>query len=168
MSHYDLLGVAPDADDATVRRAYVEQARRYHPDRAGGDAARMRAVNDAWATLRDPLSRAQYDLSLRLPSPIPTSPPPAGAAGAEPHHGYHDHHDSHHDLDDDEPIRITVQAPRWLSLLPVALFGASIVSFVVGVVTTAPTLLGLAAVAFVLSCLFFLAAPFVALYAARR
>ena len=36
-----------------------------------------------------------------------------------------------------------------------------------GLVMSAPTLLGLGMVAFVLSCLFFLAAPFVALFAAR-
>lgn len=162
MSHYDLLGVAPDADDATVRRAYVEQARRYHPDRAGGDAARMRAVNDAWATLRDPASRAQYDLSLRAPTPPPIPGPASGPASADPEGVWPD------DLDDDEPVRITVQAPRWLSLLPVALFGVSIAAFVVGVVVTAPALLGLAVLAFVLSCLFFLAAPFVALSASRR
>jgi hypothetical protein len=32
-----LLGVAPDADEATVRRAYKKMAREAHPDRPGGD-----------------------------------------------------------------------------------------------------------------------------------
>jgi curved DNA-binding protein len=32
VSYYDVLGVAPDADAAAIRRAYVELARRYHPD----------------------------------------------------------------------------------------------------------------------------------------
>lgn len=163
MSHYDLLRVAPDADDATVRRAYVEQARRYHPDRAGGDAARMRAVNDAWATLRDPARRAQYDRSLRAtPSPAPAPARAAGQAERAAPGTWVD------ELDDDDPVRITIRAPRWLSLLPVALFGVSIASVVVGVVVAAPVLLGLAMVSFVLSCLFFLAAPFVALWASRR
>lgn len=163
MSHYDLLGVGPEADDATVRRAYVEQARRYHPDRAGGDPARMRAVNEAWATLRDPVRRAHYDLTLQQ---APATP--ASSSGPSPGRSPSPAGDWLDDLDDDEPVRRTVQAPRWLSLLPVALFGLSIVAFVLGVVMTAPMLLGLAMLAFVLSCLFFLAAPFVALYASRR
>jgi hypothetical protein len=159
VSHYDVLGVAPGADEASLRRAYVELARRHHPDVAGGDAARMRAINEAWATLSDPARRASYDLALAAPSPAPAAAPaPAATAGD----------DAWRDLDDDEPIRITVQAPRWLSLLPVALFGVSIGAFVVGIVVSAPALLGLAMLAFILSCLFFLAAPFVALYASRR
>lgn len=167
MSHYDLLGVGPEADDATVRRAYVEQARRYHPDRAGGDPARMRAVNEAWATLRDPVQRAHYDLTLQQAPAMPASSS-TPSSGPLPGRSPRPADDWLDDLDDDEPVRTTVRAPRWLSLLPVALFGLSIVAFVLGVVMTAPMLLGLAMVAFVLSCLFFVAAPFVALYASRR
>jgi hypothetical protein len=161
VSHYDVLGVAPDADASTIRRAYVELARQHHPDRTGGDAARMRAVNDAWATLSDPARRAGYDLSLVRPAvgapPVaPPSPPSA------------DDEDWWADLDDDTPIRITVAAPRWLGLVPVALFALSIAAVVVGAVFAAPPLLGLALLLFVLSCLLFLAAPFVALFASRR
>lgn len=155
-----MLGVAPDADDAALRRAYVELARRHHPDVAGGDAGRMRAINEAWATLSDPARRATYDLALHAPRPAPR-PAPARTASAGSEEDWLD-------LDDDEPVRITVRAPRWLSLLPVALFGLSVGAFVIGVVVSAPALLGLAMLCFVLSCLFFLAAPFVALFASRR
>lgn len=31
--HYDTLGVAPDADEATIKSAYRKQALKYHPDR---------------------------------------------------------------------------------------------------------------------------------------
>jgi curved DNA-binding protein CbpA len=35
--HYALLGIAPDADVAELRRAWRELAKRWHPDRAGTD-----------------------------------------------------------------------------------------------------------------------------------
>lgn len=48
-----MLGVAPDATDEELARAYRELAKRHHPDHAGaGDAARMRHVNEAYAALR--------------------------------------------------------------------------------------------------------------------
>jgi hypothetical protein len=71
------------------------------------------------------------------------------------------------DLADDRPIHAVV-LPRWLSLVPVALFVMSIVSFVFGTVLTSQPILGFAAVSLVLSLLLFLAAPFIALYASSR
>ncbi|MGC8634336.1 MAG: DnaJ domain-containing protein [Candidatus Limnocylindrales bacterium] len=64
---YSVLEVDPSADLASIRAAYRRQARRYHPD-ANGDgtpesASRMRLINLAWATLRDPGQRAAYDLA---------------------------------------------------------------------------------------------------------
>ncbi len=63
-SHYDVLGITPEAKPETVRRAYLRQARRWHPDRPAGDPARMRAVNQAWEILGNPRSRAAYDRTL--------------------------------------------------------------------------------------------------------
>ncbi|WP_419923788.1 J domain-containing protein [Candidatus Poriferisocius sp.] len=71
-SHYDVLGVSPTAEIATVRRAYLRQARRWHPDRPSGDPEQMRAVNQAWQTLGDPRSRAAYDRRLAGMVPRPT------------------------------------------------------------------------------------------------
>ncbi len=48
-----LLGVAPGADDHLLRTAFRSAAKQAHPDRPGGDAARFRAVLDAYHTLRD-------------------------------------------------------------------------------------------------------------------
>ena len=64
VTHYDVLGVAPDADVAAVRRAYLELARVHHPDAGGGDADRMLRLNEAWAVLGDPVARARYDATL--------------------------------------------------------------------------------------------------------
>lgn len=76
MSHYDTLGVAPDADQATIRSAYRHLARRYHPDSGRSDAAAMAGINEAYRILRDPARRARYDASLR--------PAPGAAARSEP------------------------------------------------------------------------------------
>lgn len=52
---YSVLGVEPGADMAQLRRAYLAQLRRNHPDlRPGDDAAeqRTRELNQAWDQIR--------------------------------------------------------------------------------------------------------------------
>lgn len=46
-----VLGVAPDADAATVRRAFREKARDVHPDAPGGDEVAFKRVRSAYETL---------------------------------------------------------------------------------------------------------------------
>jgi curved DNA-binding protein CbpA len=159
VTHYEVLGVTPDAATSEVRRAYVELARRYHPDRTGGDADAMRAINDAWAILSDPARRASYDLALG-PAPTPT-------VAAEPRTPF-DLDDLLGDLDDDAPIGGQVVLPRWFSLAAVAAFAGSIGMLVLAVLFTAPPALALAVALFALSCVMFLVAPFVALLASRH
>jgi len=65
-THYDLLGVAPDASTAEIRDAYRRLARVHHPD-AGGVSTGMADLNRAWHDLRDPDRRRQYDLTLAMP-----------------------------------------------------------------------------------------------------
>ncbi|MGK2947428.1 MAG: hypothetical protein ACSLFP_02565, partial [Acidimicrobiales bacterium] len=72
------------------------------------------------------------------------------------------------DLDDDTPIGGRVVLPRWISLLPVAAFAASVGIFVGSVLMASPAGLGLSVALFILSCTLFLAAPFIALLASRR
>ena len=64
VTHYEVLGVARHADDTEIRRAYLDLARRHHPDADGGDAEVMLRVNEAWSVLSDPASRAAYDARL--------------------------------------------------------------------------------------------------------
>lgn len=63
---YAVLGVQPEADTATIRRAYRALARRHHPD-FGGDTRHMPRINDAWHVVSHPQRRAGYDRQLRRP-----------------------------------------------------------------------------------------------------
>jgi len=64
-NYYAILGVPLDADNATLKRAYRQLARRYHPDLAGAPGAvQMKRINRAYAILSDPQQRLQYDTIL--------------------------------------------------------------------------------------------------------
>ena len=67
-THYEVLGLAPDASLQEVKRRFRELARKYHPD-LNPDRPEMHAVflqiNQAHEVLSDPDRRAHYDLSLR-------------------------------------------------------------------------------------------------------
>ena len=54
MNPYAILGVAPGAGDREVAAAYRVQAKRWHPDRGGGEEAarRMAEINAAYDVLR--------------------------------------------------------------------------------------------------------------------
>jgi molecular chaperone HscB len=73
-NHFELLGLAPGfaVDPANLEQRYRELQSRVHPDRfaAGSEAERRVAMqwatraNEAYRTLRDPVDRARYLLSL--------------------------------------------------------------------------------------------------------
>jgi len=88
---YEQLGVAVDADAATLRRAYRLLAKRFHPDRCGDGGARMVALNEAWEVLSDPGRRRAYDLTIdsrpahsRAGTTRPNGPGPAAAPPPRP------------------------------------------------------------------------------------
>ena len=61
--YYSALGVARDASDEDIRKAYRKLARKYHPDvskEANADA-KMREINEARDVLQDAEKRAAYD-----------------------------------------------------------------------------------------------------------
>ena len=63
-SYYDIFGVSPDASSAQIRKAYYERARRCHPDKHPGDAAKeaeFKKLSEAYQTLFDEERRAAYD-----------------------------------------------------------------------------------------------------------
>jgi curved DNA-binding protein len=64
MTHYDTLGVNQGASQDEIKAAFRKLAREHHPDR-GGDEAKFKQVNEAYNTLNDQQSRAQYDNQMR-------------------------------------------------------------------------------------------------------
>jgi curved DNA-binding protein CbpA len=63
-NHYQILNVAPDAEPVVIEAAYRALMKKYHPDQAVASAARgpsAAEINRAFATLRNPDRRAEYD-----------------------------------------------------------------------------------------------------------
>ena len=62
--YYEVLGVDKNADDATIKRAYRQLAKKNHPDVNPGDKdaeERFKEINEAYQVLSNPQKRAQYD-----------------------------------------------------------------------------------------------------------
>lgn len=62
--YYEVLGVSRDADDAALKKAYRQLAKKYHPDTNPGDKeaeAKFKEASEAYAVLSDPQKRQQYD-----------------------------------------------------------------------------------------------------------
>jgi molecular chaperone DnaJ len=78
---YAVLGVAPDADAREVARAYRRRLREVHPDTRdrlsdGPDSAHadLRALQEAYAVLRNPAQRARYDVQRRAAQQTAAAP----------------------------------------------------------------------------------------------
>ncbi len=88
---YAILGVHPAAEDVVIGAAYRALMRHYHPDTNPDPTAQVRAreITAAYALLRDPAKRAEYDaqrmagddLWLDDEPPAPAPPPAMRAAG---------------------------------------------------------------------------------------
>jgi len=109
----------PGADSQALKRAFRQQARRWHPDLNGNDPhaeEQFKAVNEAYAVLSDPQRRQQWEQGLDTAD--------AAAAGLDPFaHGFPDFHDYIEELfgipqrrsaphRDSEPHDEPDQAPR--------------------------------------------------------
>jgi hypothetical protein len=65
MSYYETLGVSRNSEPEVIEAAYRALMKKYHPDLWRGDAevaeTRAKLINEAFATLRDPVRRRAYD-----------------------------------------------------------------------------------------------------------
>lgn len=67
MNPYEILGVDRNAKDKTIKKAYMEMTRKWHPDLYHNEEdikianAKMQEINAAWELIGSPKSRAIYD-----------------------------------------------------------------------------------------------------------
>ena len=62
--YYEVLGVARNASDAEIKKAFRQTAKKYHPDMHPDDPeceAKFKEAQEAYAVLSDPQKKAQYD-----------------------------------------------------------------------------------------------------------
>jgi len=88
--HYQILGLARTTDVGDIKRAYYALAKRFHPDRFQRDAgvalkpqieAAFMKITQAYETLRDPKTRAAYELKLDAQMAAPNSSQASHRAG---------------------------------------------------------------------------------------
>ncbi len=78
-THYEVLGVAPDATKQQIRKRWATLMQRYHPDHLSGAApgsnwldGQARRLIEAYNTLKDPARRRAYDAQRAGDSGEPT------------------------------------------------------------------------------------------------
>ncbi len=62
--YYEVLGIDKNADDAAIKKAYRQLAKKYHPDMNPGNQEaekKFKEASEAYAVLSDPDKRRQYD-----------------------------------------------------------------------------------------------------------
>jgi curved DNA-binding protein CbpA len=84
-THYETLNVSPDAEAVVIEAAYRALMKKYHPDQGApppAPGAQSAAdINEAYAVLREPVRRAEYDQrewtrqqKIQLASYVPPAP----------------------------------------------------------------------------------------------
>lgn len=84
--YYEVMGVARDATQDEIKRAYRQKARKFHPDvsKEKNAEARFKEVGEAYEVLKDPEKRAAYDrLGANWKAGQDFKPPPDWNTGFE-------------------------------------------------------------------------------------
>jgi molecular chaperone DnaJ len=59
--YYEVLGIGKSASDDEIKKAFRKKAIEHHPDKAGGDEAKFKEINEAYEVLKDERKRQRYD-----------------------------------------------------------------------------------------------------------
>lgn len=59
--YYKVLGISKNASEEEIKKAYRRLAHEHHPDKAGGNEAKFKEVNEAYQVLGNKEKRTQYD-----------------------------------------------------------------------------------------------------------
>lgn len=59
--YYTVLGVAKNASQDEIKKAYRKLAHQYHPDKGSGNEDKFKEINEAYQVLGDETKRKQYD-----------------------------------------------------------------------------------------------------------
>ena len=59
--YYNILGVGKNASQDEVKQAFRKLAHQHHPDKASGNEAKFKEINEAYQVLSSPEKRRQYD-----------------------------------------------------------------------------------------------------------
>ena len=72
MDYYEILGIKKNADNTTVRNAYIKNAKLYHPDKNidkdGFNDNKFKEIIQAYEILSCPQKKFKYDLNLKKTS----------------------------------------------------------------------------------------------------
>lgn len=60
-NYYHILGVEKNASQDDIKKAFRKLAHQYHPDKAGGNEAKFKEINEAYQVLGDQEKRKKYD-----------------------------------------------------------------------------------------------------------
>ena len=78
-NYYEVLGINPNATAEEIRRAYVQMARQYHPDRnTNAEKGHMAELNHVYEILSNPQKRQEYDTRFVPEKVYDFSKPKAG------------------------------------------------------------------------------------------
>lgn len=90
---YAILGIAKDASDADIKKAYRKLAREHHPDTNSGNASaekKFKDISEAYSVLSNPEDRQQYDAIRAMGGARFAPGAGAGRGGAGANGGFED------------------------------------------------------------------------------